>query len=239
MAEPARQTRSESAPLDAEEVSARLREHVARRAHGQNVPAMSLQARSDLALLQQAYDVYHAELGSSRSGLGALVEPVRRLLRRLLAPILGRQVEFNLTLARHAGHVIEQLETLAHEQASVRARLDGAPSNDADAPTVYLSAADPVLEVARDGDALAELRKHADGTFGGVHASVGLDALDAGTTGAVLDEAYRVLRPGGAIVVAARRSSDVVCFALEAAGFETPRVQGLHDGRTVVVATRP
>jgi hypothetical protein len=223
-------------------MTARFREYVARRVSDAEVPLASLGLRSDLALLQAAYDVYNAELGSPRPGVGGLLLRLRRGLRRLLAPILGRQVEFNLVVARLAARTIDQLEVLTREQARLAGEVDGPAGDEAGSLDAHLMGAEPVLALTGGADAaapLAELRAAPEASLGGISTRGALDALDAPTTAAVFGEARRALRPGGVFVVASQRPHAVLAFALEAAGFSSIRLVGAHEGRTVAVATRP
>lgn len=109
--------------MDADEVAARIRSDVRRR-RDQLLPMLTnIQAVADTALLDAAHDVYHVELSPTRGLLGAPIRLAKGALRRLLAPILGRQVEFNAAVVRRARHTDEQIEALAERQDEMRRLL--------------------------------------------------------------------------------------------------------------------
>jgi hypothetical protein len=106
--------------MDAEEVAARIREDVRRRREQLLPVPPSLHAAAETSFLETAADVYHVELSPSRGVLRAPVRLAKAVLRRLLAPVLGRQVEFNSAVARRARYTDEQIEALAERQAELR-----------------------------------------------------------------------------------------------------------------------
>jgi predicted O-methyltransferase YrrM len=67
---------------------------------------------SDLKKLQSAWDVYHVPLTARRWLLEPLLNLVRRLFRRMLAPVLARQVEYNLAQSRMINFLLRRV----HEQ---------------------------------------------------------------------------------------------------------------------------
>ena len=106
--------------MDAEHVAARIRQE-ARRRREQLLPVPpNLQGTADAAFLEAAHDIYHVELSPTRGPLGAPVRFLKAVVRRLLAPVIGRQVEFNAAVARRARHTDEQLEALAERQEELR-----------------------------------------------------------------------------------------------------------------------
>jgi len=106
--------------MDAEEVAARIRQDV-RRQRERLVPVPpNLQAAADAGFLEAAQDIYHVELSPTRGLLGAPIRAVKAMIRRLLAPVIGRQVEFNAAAARHARDVDERLEALLERQEELR-----------------------------------------------------------------------------------------------------------------------
>jgi hypothetical protein len=113
--------------MDAEQVAERIRLDVRRRRDRLLPLPADLSAAADLAFLETAQDVYHVPLTGSRSRLGALARPVRLALRRLLAPVLGRQSEFNAAVARVARHTAAEIEALAARQDELRALLAAPP----------------------------------------------------------------------------------------------------------------
>ncbi len=127
--------------LDVEQVMERIRENIRRRrsaAEGSEpsrglAPPSDGQVAADLALLQSGYDVYTIHLTSHRRLLGSFVVLVKDILRRLLTPILTRQVGYNAANARVAGFLKgqidgmgEQLDTVSRQQAQLWEELLGA-----------------------------------------------------------------------------------------------------------------
>jgi len=106
--------------MNAEEVAERIREGARR---GRVAMPASIQAVADAAFLESAHDVYHVDLGSSRPLLGRLTLLAKHAVRRLLAPVLARQIEFNAAVARLARHTEEELEAIAERQDELRALL--------------------------------------------------------------------------------------------------------------------
>jgi hypothetical protein len=106
--------------MDAEDVAARIRQDVRQRRERMLPVPPTLHAAAETSFLESAADVYHVELSPSRGLLRAPVRLAKAALRRLLAPILGRQVEFNASVARRARYTDEQIEALAERQAELR-----------------------------------------------------------------------------------------------------------------------
>ena len=106
--------------MDAEEVAARIRQDVRRRREQLLPVPPNLQGAADAAFLEAAHDVYHVELSPLRGLLGIPLRAVKAVVRRLLAPVIGRQVEFNAAVARRARQTDEQLEALAERQEELR-----------------------------------------------------------------------------------------------------------------------
>lgn len=106
--------------MDADEVAARIREDVRQRREEVLPVPPNLQSAVDAAFLETAHDVYHVELSPGRSMLGMPVRLVKAIVRRLLAPVIGRQVEFNAAVARRAQHTDAQLEALAQRVEDLR-----------------------------------------------------------------------------------------------------------------------
>ena len=106
--------------MDADDVAARIRED-ARRQRERLLPVPpNLQGTADAAFLETAHDVYHVELSPTHGLRGAPVRFLKAVVRRLLAPVIGRQVLFNAAVARRARHTDEQLEALADRQDELR-----------------------------------------------------------------------------------------------------------------------
>jgi SAM-dependent methyltransferase len=86
-------------------------------------------AGSDLASLQSGYDIYHIHFTSHRKGLGQLIVLAKKVLRKLLTPILERQLAYNAANARMAAYLYEGLEEVAQQQTAaiqeLSERLEG------------------------------------------------------------------------------------------------------------------
>jgi hypothetical protein len=106
--------------MDAEDVAARIRQDVRRRREQLLPLPPNLGSAVDAAFLEAAFDVYHVELSPSRGLLRAPVRLAKVAIRRLLAPVIGRQVEFNAAVARRASQTDERLEVLAERQEELR-----------------------------------------------------------------------------------------------------------------------
>ena len=109
--------------MDADDVAARIREDVRRRREELLPVPPHLHALAETSFLEATADVYHVELSPSRGVLSAPVRLLKAGLRRLLAPVLGRQVEFNLSTARRAQYTDEQLQVLAERLADLRRQV--------------------------------------------------------------------------------------------------------------------
>jgi 2-polyprenyl-3-methyl-5-hydroxy-6-metoxy-1,4-benzoquinol methylase len=78
---------------------------------------------SDLASLESNYDIYNIHFTSHRRGLGWLVVLAKRLLRKLLTPILERQLAYNTANTRIAHHLCRQIAEALREQAAISQAL--------------------------------------------------------------------------------------------------------------------
>lgn len=114
--------------IDVEQIMERIRENIRRRrTGGEGLPLSQMgrgetpplqtggQVAADLASLHSGYDIYHIPFTSHRRILGPLVVFAKKILRKLLTPILTRQVAYNAANARVVTHLKEQLEALGEE----------------------------------------------------------------------------------------------------------------------------
>src|SRR6266849_10048405 len=117
--------------IDVEQLLAEVRERVRRRDGGvpasldRTLPIGERQAVADLATLQGDANIHAVPFPTDRKLLGWLAVGIKRLLVRLLSPVLQRQVEYNRANARLAWYLKEQVERLERELARTRA---GTPS---------------------------------------------------------------------------------------------------------------
>jgi len=113
--------------IDVEQVLAEVRERVRRRegvaraTFDRTLPIGERQAVADLAALQGDANLHAVRFPTDRKLLGWLAVGVKRLLMRLLFPVLQRQVEYNQANARLVWYLKEQVERLERELARARA----------------------------------------------------------------------------------------------------------------------
>jgi SAM-dependent methyltransferase len=118
--------------IDVEEIMRRIRENIRRRrgAEGQPTseqrasPFENGQAAADFAYLHSGCDVQHVSFSSHRRIVGSLVIAVKKVLRKLLTPILERQSAYNAVNVRVTTHIRDWIETLAHQQALVSGQIE-------------------------------------------------------------------------------------------------------------------
>ena len=98
----------------------RRRQSLAARIAGPPLPSLPLDGDVVRALdrLTESWNVYEAPIEPGH-GLTAPLVVLKRALRRLLAPVLGRQVTFNAAAARIVGELAEQVDALAARQRDV------------------------------------------------------------------------------------------------------------------------
>src|SRR3989442_10409784 len=77
---------------------------------------------SSIDLLRCNADVYEVPLRSARRVPAVVL--LKRIVRRLLAPVLARQVAYNLANVRVAESLDERIEALAQQQTDLRKRID-------------------------------------------------------------------------------------------------------------------
>lgn len=124
----------EAQDIDIEQFMERFRENIRRRRKAeerlttvQSPAPFDDQAAADLASLRSGYDIYNIRFISHRRIRGPFVVLAKKALRKLLTPILSRQVTYNAANTRvvtqHAQvlqAMTEQIETLGQEQAHLR-----------------------------------------------------------------------------------------------------------------------
>ena len=100
--------------IDVKEIMEQIRERI--RKHQQEFfhadPAKALSdgpVAADLASLQSSYDIYHIHFTSHRKGLGRLVVLAKQVLRKLLTPMLERQLAYNIANTHIAYHLCKQV----------------------------------------------------------------------------------------------------------------------------------
>jgi SAM-dependent methyltransferase len=114
--------------VDVEQIMKQIREDIARkRSAGASVmpsrnsaTAANGHASAELAALHTYGDIYNVRFTSHRSAVGPFIVFLKRVLRKLLNPILTRQVAYNAANTRVTEHFREQMEALRREQAQLR-----------------------------------------------------------------------------------------------------------------------
>jgi SAM-dependent methyltransferase len=82
-------------------------------------PRSDGQVAADLAALHAHWDVYNIHSTSHRGAVGLFIVFMKRVLRKLLTPILTRQVAYNAANTRIITHLREQTAALGQEQAQL------------------------------------------------------------------------------------------------------------------------
>ncbi len=112
--------------IDVEQIMDRIRENIRRRrgAAGDSPasenhlsPFDSGQAAADLAYLHSGYEIRNISFVSHRRVVGPLIVAAKKALRKLLTPILERQVLYNAASTRVTTHLKEWVATLDRQQA--------------------------------------------------------------------------------------------------------------------------
>lgn len=137
--------------INVEQIMGRIREHIRKRRsvgegfmpsqdHAEISPAplsfqigpgeapleqVDHQVAADLAALHSGYDVYDVPFTSHRQFIGSFIVLAKKILRKLLNPILTRQVAYNAANARVAAYLQAHLEAIARQQAQLREQVQG------------------------------------------------------------------------------------------------------------------
>ena len=115
-------------PIDVKELMEQIREKIRKRQQGlsHSDPANALSdgpVAADLACLQSSYNISHIHFTSHRKGLGWLVVLAKQVLRKLLTPILERQLAYNAANTRIANHLCKQVAGVLQQQAATSQAL--------------------------------------------------------------------------------------------------------------------
>ncbi len=108
--------------IDVERIIEHTRERIRKRQQemmpsGLSILTVDSQVSTDLASLHSNYDVYNFHFTSHRWILGKFVVFAKNTLRKLLTPMLTRQVAYNASNTRVVTHVMEQLGHLVRQQS--------------------------------------------------------------------------------------------------------------------------
>jgi O-antigen chain-terminating methyltransferase len=113
----------ETLEIDVEQVMERIRENIGKRrsevpSPNASAPRSESQMPADFAFLQNGYDIYHINFTSHRKVAGRLVILAKTVLRKLLTPILERQLAFNAATASVARYLSEQVAGIRQHQTA-------------------------------------------------------------------------------------------------------------------------
>jgi SAM-dependent methyltransferase len=114
--------RLEIPEIDVEKVMEQIRENVRKRR--QELPPSQVagpppidQVPADLTLLHRNHNIYPMHFTSHRKVWGRCVVLAKKVLQKLLTPILERQLAYNVANTRVTSHLWEQVTTLYQQQA--------------------------------------------------------------------------------------------------------------------------
>jgi SAM-dependent methyltransferase len=114
--------------IDVERIMERIRENIRRRrSTGASERGTSTflhgQVAADFAYLHSGYDINNVSLVSHRRLLGSLVLATKKVIRKLLAPILDRQVAYNAASTRVATHLKDWVEAQGQISDALRVEI--------------------------------------------------------------------------------------------------------------------
>jgi hypothetical protein len=118
--------------IDVEQIMGRIRENIRRRRGAEGHPTSGKhtspfddgQAAADFAYLHSGYDIQHVSFVSHRRILGPLVVAVKKALRKLLTPILERQIAYNAASVRVTTHIKDWIDTLDRQHALIGEQME-------------------------------------------------------------------------------------------------------------------
>jgi 2-polyprenyl-3-methyl-5-hydroxy-6-metoxy-1,4-benzoquinol methylase len=97
-----------------DQIRARIQKHQQKFGHADPAGVLSDgHVATDLDSLQSNYDIYHIHFTSHRRGIGRFVVLAKGLLRKLLTPILERQLVYNAANTRIAQHLCTEIQEQA------------------------------------------------------------------------------------------------------------------------------
>ena len=118
--------------IDVEQIMERIRENIRRRRSAGDIPTPEHdtspfaddQVAADLAYLHSGYDITNVSLVSHRRILGSLVLATKKVFRKLLAPVLDRQVAYNAASTRVTTHLKDWVEAQRQISDTLREDID-------------------------------------------------------------------------------------------------------------------
>lgn len=94
-----------------------------------NSPIALDEEDEDIALLKTGFDIYNIPITSYQRRLGSVVIAVRKIVRKLLRPVLERQVIYNFANTRVLQTLSSQLQKLQEDQKNIETKIQSEFSN--------------------------------------------------------------------------------------------------------------
>jgi hypothetical protein len=118
--------------VDVEEIMRRIRENIHRRSGPAGAPPRGKSAAPfddgqvavDLECLHSGYDIEHVPFSSHRRIVGPLVVAIKKALRKLLKPLVDRQVAYNAANMRVTMHIAEWIEALDDQYVLASSQIE-------------------------------------------------------------------------------------------------------------------
>ena len=92
----------------------------------------------DIALLKTGFDIYNVPITSYQRRLGSVVIAVRKIVRKLLRPVLERQVIYNFANTRVVQTLSTQLQKLQENQQTILKKIESELSSGSPEVTAQL-----------------------------------------------------------------------------------------------------
>lgn len=96
---------------------------------GMEKSAIAFEEDEDIALLKTGFDIYNIPITSYQRRLGSAVIAVRKIVRKLLRPVLERQVIYNFANTRVVQTLSNQLQKLHENQRTLEKKIQSDLSN--------------------------------------------------------------------------------------------------------------
>ena len=114
--------------INVEEITGQIREKIRTAQQGLShsdaaSPLAGAPVNADLASLRSSYDIYHIHFTSHRKGVGRFVVLAKQVLRKLMTPILERQLAYNAANIHIISSLYKQVEGLLQQQAATAQML--------------------------------------------------------------------------------------------------------------------
>lgn len=90
---------------------------------GRGKSAIAFEEDEDIVLLKTGFDIYNIPITSYQRRLGSAVIAVRKIVRKLLRPVLERQVIYNFANTRVVQTLSNQLQKLQENQQTLEKKI--------------------------------------------------------------------------------------------------------------------